>query len=396
MATRRVYLKLAEAVKLQSEGAAKFVDARWSLDDPSRGLQSFESSRVVKARFFDLESECGQVTDATGRHPLPAFDDFAAWLFKNDLQPKDTIVTYDDVSGASCACRLWWMLKTSGFSQVFVMEGSLAQFKGAGGVTEEGTPSYIPASVLPEHAFAAFRQQLTNTWSEQTVTRAQVAALAETPSNTALLDCRSQARFSSVSEPVWPDKRPGHIPAARSHPFSANFGADKLPLPDEKLREVCEKSLGDAKEAVVYCGSGVTACVTAAAFEQAVSKQAFRDQSCTWGPGPNGRRRCKRKTSPKTLIDYAALLLRHCSRLSTSWSAEKPKLYAGSWPDLSKTIIAKSLFSCTPQQFRLIVLHSCALSMISSDLYANDWPSTTWPVGSRSGHLIPKDCKPDI
>ena len=76
-----------------------------------------------------------------------------------------------------------------------------------------------------------------------------------------VLDARAAERYRGEVEPI--DPRAGHIPGAKSAPFTLNLTADPVPVfrPPAELRARYE-ALGAAggREPVVYCGSGVTAC----------------------------------------------------------------------------------------------------------------------------------------
>jgi thiosulfate/3-mercaptopyruvate sulfurtransferase len=84
----------------------------------------------------------------------------------------------------------------------------------------------------------------------------------------AALDARSRERF--LGEVVQIDKRPGHIPGARSAPWSEVVDANAMPRPPEELRQHF-RQLGadDDHEVVAYCGSGVSACMNILAMEHA-------------------------------------------------------------------------------------------------------------------------------
>jgi thiosulfate/3-mercaptopyruvate sulfurtransferase len=75
-----------------------------------------------------------------------------------------------------------------------------------------------------------------------------------------LLDARASERYEGKVEPV--DARPGHIPGAKSAPFSSNLvGPGGAFRPKAEL-EQHYAALGAtrANPVVAYCGSGVTAC----------------------------------------------------------------------------------------------------------------------------------------
>jgi thiosulfate/3-mercaptopyruvate sulfurtransferase len=89
------------------------------------------------------------------------------------------------------------------------------------------------------------------------LTKEDMAAGAE---GRLVLDARAADRYRGETEPV--DPRAGHIPGAKSAPFSANLTAGAIPvfLPPARLRERYAALGADVTPPIVYCGSGVTAC----------------------------------------------------------------------------------------------------------------------------------------
>ena len=84
----------------------------------------------------------------------------------------------------------------------------------------------------------------------------------------AVLDARSHERF--IGDVVQIDKRPGHIPGARSAPWSAVLGSDTMPRSADDLRDHFGVLGADnGHDVVVYCGSGVSACLNMLAMEHA-------------------------------------------------------------------------------------------------------------------------------
>jgi thiosulfate/3-mercaptopyruvate sulfurtransferase len=75
-----------------------------------------------------------------------------------------------------------------------------------------------------------------------------------------LVDARAPERFTGSVEPL--DPVAGHVPGAVNHPFTANLAADGRFLPAAELRRRWQERLGGraAGNAIMMCGSGVTAC----------------------------------------------------------------------------------------------------------------------------------------
>ena len=100
------------------------------------------------------------------------------------------------------------------------------------------------------------------------VTSAQLAELRLRPGNL-LIDARGAERFAGRNETI--DPVAGHVPGARSYPFTTNLAEDGRFLPADTLRRRFETLLGAQPPAalIAMCGSGVTACHNLLALEHA-------------------------------------------------------------------------------------------------------------------------------
>ena len=83
-----------------------------------------------------------------------------------------------------------------------------------------------------------------------------------------LVDARAPARFRGEEEPI--DRVAGHVPGAVNRPFAQNLADGRFKAPMQLAAEFREL-LGDRSpdQAVVMCGSGVTACHHLLAMERA-------------------------------------------------------------------------------------------------------------------------------
>src|SRR6185312_13290703 len=94
-----------------------------------------------------------------------------------------------------------------------------------------------------------------------TIDEAAAAAAAGSP----VFDARPADRFAGAPDAL--DPRPGHIPGATSVPCRENVDAAGRLLPAADLR--ARFGVEDAAAVISYCGSGVTACHSLLAMEQA-------------------------------------------------------------------------------------------------------------------------------
>ena len=200
----------------------------------------------------DLSAEV--VPGKTGRHPLPDADWLAQRLGELGIANDSDVVVYDDASGAM-ASRAWWLLRYLGHDRVRLLDGGLAAWTAAGHeVTTERT-EYRPVTFVPRPR------------PELVVTATDVEALRTAPDER-LFDARAPERYTGEVEPI--DPVAGHIAGARSFPFALNLQAGRL-APPQVVRAAFSAALDGvpADRAVVYCGSGVTACHLVLAAEHA-------------------------------------------------------------------------------------------------------------------------------
>jgi thiosulfate/3-mercaptopyruvate sulfurtransferase len=84
-----------------------------------------------------------------------------------------------------------------------------------------------------------------------------------------LIDARGPDRFEGRNETL--DPVGGHIPGARNLFYKSNLAEDGTLRPAGELRATYQEALGggDPQDAIMYCGSGVSACLNLLAMERA-------------------------------------------------------------------------------------------------------------------------------
>ncbi|HEX7626623.1 MAG TPA: rhodanese-like domain-containing protein [Gaiellaceae bacterium] len=196
----------------------RFVDCRWSLEDPEAGRRAYLEAHIPGAAFVDLERDLSAEPGPAGRHPLPSAEQFAAAASLAGIGAGTFVVAYGSLGGAE---RLWWLLRHFGHDDCAVVD--LNAWRGP---LRGGGEPIEPAFFVP-----AARE-------DDTIGREELAAHRE---ELVVVDARLEPRWRG--EPNAVDQIPGRIPGALNAPWTEPPG----PLPGGKL--------------VAYCGSGVTACV---------------------------------------------------------------------------------------------------------------------------------------
>jgi len=213
------------------------VDVRWYLDGRS-GWDAYRAGHIPGAVWLDVDTDLSApASPAAGRHPLPTEAAFAAALARMGIAEGRQVVAYDD-AGGSVAARLWWMLRAIG-EPAAVLDGGLAAWTDHAG--ELSTD--VPTPLLTERA--------PRPWpSDRFLTADELAA-----SSALVFDARSAERYAHGDPAI--DPRPGHVPGARSAPWTGNLDEHGRFLAPDVLRA---RFAGAEDGAIAYCGSGVTAC----------------------------------------------------------------------------------------------------------------------------------------
>lgn len=224
------------------------IDCRSSLADLDYGRRVYAESHLPGALYANLEKDLSGpvVPGSTGRHPLPDITALAAKLSDWGIAAGVQVVVYDDRSGG-IAARLWWLLRWLGHEAVAVLDGGWQEWI----KRELPTTAEVPVPV-PRH----FEPQ---PHPEMLVDVEQVDAI-RTDEHFKLVDSREQIRYEGKHEPI--DPVAGHIPGAVNLPFANHVGPDGRIASAEATRSQWMNVLGATppEQAVVYCGSGVTAC----------------------------------------------------------------------------------------------------------------------------------------
>jgi thiosulfate/3-mercaptopyruvate sulfurtransferase len=220
------------------------VDCRFQLGHAGGGEDNYLQGHIPGAHYLHLERDLSApVSEHGGRHPLPPPDQFMALLASLGITLDTLVVAYDD-SGFAFASRFWWMARALGYQQVRVLDGGWAAWLKQGGDSSTST-AQAQAEAVP--ASADYRNRLDIEGVKQALARGALLA-----------DSREERRYLGLEEPL--DPVAGHIPGALNFPWQGvtDEAGHALPGPQQAQRW---QALEAGQEMVVYCGSGVTACV---------------------------------------------------------------------------------------------------------------------------------------
>lgn len=221
------------------------VDCRFSLTEPELGRQQYETGHIPGAYYLNLNRDLSSpVARHGGRHPLPDLEDLAAKLSDMGIADSTQVIIYDD-SRFAFAARLWWLLRYLGHDRVAVLDGGFQNWRAVG---------YPVSRVQPDLKTGYFVLHPQTEWIADIKT---VKARKDLP-NIALVDSREGERYRGEKEPI--DPISGHIPGAVNYPWQEVTDVNSFAHSAKEQRDRWS-TLQSADEILVYCGSGVTACV---------------------------------------------------------------------------------------------------------------------------------------
>ena len=228
------------------------IDCRFSLADSESGQKQYQESHIPGAFYLDLNRDLASaVGKHGGRHPLPNMGELAEKLSAIGINSSETLVVAYDDSRLAFAARLWWLLRYMGHSKVALLDGGFSAWKAAG---------YPVTNTLPQPREGKFVVQLQ---PDLVVDIETVKERKDLPGEV-LIDSRESERYAGLREPI--DPIAGHIPGAVNYPWQE--------VTDEtgKVRSTSAQKqrwaqLETGAEIIVYCGSGVTACVNLLSLE---------------------------------------------------------------------------------------------------------------------------------
>ena len=232
------------------------VDCRYDLQNESWGREQYRIAHVPGAVYASLNEDlAGPRTGTNGRHPIPSVEALADTFGRLGIAKGVQVIGYDQDSGMY-ASRLWWSLRYLGHDAVALLDGGWAKW------LREGRASFSGDEARQPVVFEAEPRPQMRLAVDEVEAHLRDASML-------LVDARAPERFEGRSETI--DRAAGHIPGAVNRFFKTNLADNGTMLAPEALRQAFGAVLEgrDPSEAVMYCGSGVTACHNLLAMEHA-------------------------------------------------------------------------------------------------------------------------------
>ena len=196
---------------------------------------------------------------------MPSAEYFSAQLRTIGVRKNDIIIVYDK-SGMLTAPRTYWMLKSFGAPNVYILNGTFSKWEAEKRAVETGETEHTwtrnrTAKPLPDDY--TFKLDSPKVKSFEDI---QKTLLTQKDNHVHILDGRGKPMFDA-----------GHIETALSLPFSEVLNADKTFKSNEELKKLFKEqgSLSDPTkdQVILSCQRGIAACVLDVALRQIGNQQ---------------------------------------------------------------------------------------------------------------------------
>jgi len=222
------------------------IDCRFQLADPSWGETAYQASHIPGAHYLNLDRDLSsEVKQHGGRHPLPDLELLAKKFTELGIIKNKTLVVAYDNSHFAFASRLWWLLRYLGHDQVVVLDG------GWDGWLKDGHPI---SDAIPQSTSGDFTASVQPDW----LVDIETVKVAAQDDNYVVVDSRDRDRYEGIREPI--DPVAGSIPGAVNSPWKQISDSSGYLITKEQQKQLWQ-DYHQAEEIIIYCGSGVTACV---------------------------------------------------------------------------------------------------------------------------------------
>lgn len=226
---------------------------------------------------FDFQGQFADSNSQFSNMMLSSFE-FAKQATLLGLNNNDTLVIYDDF-GNFCASRVWFMFKSMGHKNVFVLDGGLPLYLERNLPTSDKLLSIQASSDNPSYKCIA---NLSYAFVDQDYIFTNLKN-----AEAIVVDARSYPRFLGDTPETKVHLRAGRIPQSVNIHYSS--------LQDDYGRFLSPSALIEIfsnyrhKPLIFSCGSGVTACIVAqAAVLAGITEVKVYDGSWSqWGADPN-------------------------------------------------------------------------------------------------------------
>ncbi|MGY6650474.1 sulfurtransferase [Wenyingzhuangia sp. IMCC45574] len=229
-----------------------------------------QNIQIKNARFFDIKNK---FSDTENEFPsaYPSITQFENEAQKLGINDTSFIVVYDS-NGIYSSPRAWWLFKSMGHKEIYVLNGGLPEWLKNDFKTEvKSEKKYLKGNFkvkATENIVRKFDDILKNLSSQKEL----------------IIDVRSEDRFNGIVPEPRKGLRSGKIENSINLPYTNVLENGKFKN-EKELKQIFKFLVNEKKNIIFSCGSGITACVVyLASYNILDNFKAVYDGSWTeWG-----------------------------------------------------------------------------------------------------------------
>ncbi len=234
----------------KNSNKVRIVDASWHMPSSKRNAYNeYSKAHIENAVFFDLDKSSNEKSSLP--HMLPSEEKWGKIVSDLGIKNSDHLVIYDN-SDVISSCRCWFSFIYFGHApdKVSVLDGGLMKWLNEKKTVTDKIMKFDKSeyAVIENKSLVKNKKQI-----EKNISSNEFE----------LIDARSEKRFKGLAPEPRKGLKNGHIKNSKNIPFNECLNKnDRTFKKKEELTKIfIRQNIGNKKNAVFTCGSGVTACV---------------------------------------------------------------------------------------------------------------------------------------
>lgn len=219
----------------------------------SGDVSDLDGFQIEGARFFDLKNV---FSDQKSKYSnmLPSPKIFEQECQKLGINQSSKIMVYDNL-GIYYSPRVWWMFKTMGHENVYVLNGGLPAWNQKGN------------KIIPKNSSAITQGNFQSSFKDENVKDLNYVFRNLNEKDSLVIDARSNDRFHGRRIEPRLESKAGHIPNSINIHYKSVLN-NGFYRPTIELRKKFQRNGINQQPLIFTCGSGITACIVLLAAEK--------------------------------------------------------------------------------------------------------------------------------
>lgn len=189
--------------------------------------------------------------NSSSTHCFPTGEQVLLLSEKLGFNTQSTLIIYDD-QGVYSSPRAWWIFRTLGYDNVFILDGGLPKW------LAEGLPIECKHNSISQNIDSCSNTLQCNSTA---ITTSDMLLLNIKSEKSLVIDVRSEERFLGVAAEPRPGVRSGHIPKSINLPFGLVIDSIKYKSTNDLKAQFDKIGCHNDVGIIFSCGSGITACI---------------------------------------------------------------------------------------------------------------------------------------